>query len=118
MGYHFYIRKDGRIVKGRELSEMGAHALPFNRDSWGICYEGGLKEGGTTWRDAQDTRTDEQRAGELNCIYQILQYIENIAVGKINIDYKIEIIGHGQLPGIARACPCYDAKKEFSWITA
>lgn len=118
MGYHFYIRKDGRVVRGRDLDEMGAHALPFNRDSWGICYEGGLKPGGRTWRDAMDTRTEEQKAGELDCIRTIIMYIKDNMPGMINVQYGIEIIGHGQLPGVSRECPCYDAKREFSWITA
>jgi N-acetylmuramoyl-L-alanine amidase len=118
MGYHFYIRKSGEEIKGRNFNEMGAHALGYNKDSWGICYEGGLKPGGIDWRDAKDTRNMDQKAGELNCIYKTIEYINSIAEGEIKKDYVIEIIGHGQLPNVQRACPCYDAYKEFSWITA
>lgn len=116
-GYHFYIRKDGTVIKMRKLDQKGAHALPYNEDSHGICYEGGLKAGGKDWRDAEDTRTEIQKAGILNCIYaSIMWFIEN-APGKINVDYVIEIIGHGQLPGIKKECPSFDAFNEYKWIT-
>jgi len=117
-GYHFYIRKDGTIIKMRDLDKQGAHALPYNHDSHGICYEGGLKAGGKDWRDAQDTRTEPQKASILKCIYaSILHFIEEES-GKVNIDYEFEIIGHGQLPGVKKECPSFDAKSEYAWITA
>lgn len=116
MGYHRYIRKSGRKVKGREFWEKGAHANPYNNDSIGICYEGGLKAGGRTWRDAEDTRTEDQKASLLDCIYEAIKYFQTTDPGEINKDYKIDIIGHGQLPGIKKECPCFDALSEYSWI--
>ena len=40
IGYHFYVRKDGRIYKGRPIEWVGAHAYGSNTDSIGICAEG------------------------------------------------------------------------------
>lgn len=40
IGYHFYIRKNGLIEKGRELAEVGAHCQGQNRDSVGVCLGG------------------------------------------------------------------------------
>jgi N-acetylmuramoyl-L-alanine amidase len=117
-GYHFYIRKDGTVVKMRNLDQQGAHALPYNKDSHGICYEGGLKAGGKNWRDAEDTRTENQKASILSCIHASLLYFLENAPGKYGVDYIIEIIGHGQLPGVKKECPSFDAKSEYSWITA
>lgn len=117
-GYHFYIRKDGTVVKMRRLDQQGAHALPYNKDSHGICYEGGLKAGGKDWRDAEDTRTENQKASLLRCIYASLIYFLENAPGQIGVDYIIEIIGHGQLPGVKKECPSFDALKEYAWITA
>lgn len=117
-GYHFYIRKDGTVVKMRKLYQQGAHARPYNKDSHGICYEGGLKAGGKNWRDAEDTRTENQKAGILSCIHACLLYILENAKGKYGVDYIIEIIGHGQLPGVKKECPSFDAKSEYAWITA
>lgn len=40
IGYHFYIRKDGSIYRGRPENTVGAHAGGANSDSIGICFEG------------------------------------------------------------------------------
>lgn len=47
-GYHYYIRKDGRVIPMRAENEIGAHdnfivpgmKISYNRCSIGICYEG------------------------------------------------------------------------------
>ncbi len=40
IGYHFLVRKDGRIYRGRPLNKMGAHVSGMNNCSIGICAEG------------------------------------------------------------------------------
>ena len=40
IGYHFYIRKDGRIYRGRPEWAVGAHAQGHNSRAIGICVEG------------------------------------------------------------------------------
>lgn len=40
MGYHFLVRKDGTIERGRPENTVGAHATGCNSDSIGICFEG------------------------------------------------------------------------------
>lgn len=44
IGYHFYIRRDGSIHRGRPENMQGAHAYGANSDSIGICFEGNLNE--------------------------------------------------------------------------
>ena len=44
IGYHFYIRKDGSIYRGRPEDTVGAHAYGSNNDSIGICFEGNFEE--------------------------------------------------------------------------
>ena len=39
-GYHYIIRKNGNIEKGRNLDEAGAHVRGHNKDSVGICWVG------------------------------------------------------------------------------
>lgn len=39
-GYHFVIRADGTIEKGRSVSQQGAHAKNRNKHSIGICLTG------------------------------------------------------------------------------
>lgn len=40
IGYHFVVRMNGAIEKGRELAEVGAHVGGFNEQSVGICCSG------------------------------------------------------------------------------
>lgn len=42
IGYHYYIRRDGTVHKGRDESVKGAHCVDMgmNSKSIGICFEG------------------------------------------------------------------------------
>ena len=44
IGYHYYIRKDGTIYKGREDDAEGSHVKGYNKESIGICVEGNFEE--------------------------------------------------------------------------
>ena len=68
-GYHYYIRKDGRVVLTRPLERVGAHTKGWNAHSVGVCYEGGLDCHG---RPA-DTRTPAQRATLRLLVHQLLE---------------------------------------------
>ena len=39
-GYHFLVRKDGKVYRLRPEWTVGAHAAGANSDSLGICFEG------------------------------------------------------------------------------
>ena len=39
-GYHFLVRKDGKIYRLRPENKVGSHAKGSNSDSIGICFEG------------------------------------------------------------------------------
>lgn len=40
IGYHFYVRKDGSVFRGRPIDTVGAHTSGSNSVSVGICFEG------------------------------------------------------------------------------
>lgn len=40
IGYHFFIRKDGTIYRGRPEWAIGAHASGHNSNTIGVCVEG------------------------------------------------------------------------------
>lgn len=40
VGYHYFVRKDGRIYKGRPDYTMGAHCKGHNANTLGVCAEG------------------------------------------------------------------------------
>lgn len=58
VGYHYFIKLDGTIQKGRDIEKQGAHCKGHNRNSIGICYCGGLDSEGKP----KDTRTIKQIA--------------------------------------------------------
>lgn len=45
IGYHYVIRKNGRIEQGRRLNAVGAHAYQHNQNSVGICVAGNFDIG-------------------------------------------------------------------------
>ena len=99
IGYHFLIKLDGEIQKGRDLDKIGAHCKTQNSDSIGICYVGGKCADGTLG----DTRTKEQIEA-IDLLIQSLRVIfpkENLIVFGHN-DYSTKV------------CPGYDAKIEHN----
>ena len=56
IGYHFYIQLDGTVWHGRPLERSGAHTIGRNKNSIGVCFEGGYNPDGSLW----DGPTDEQ----------------------------------------------------------
>lgn len=43
VGYHYVIRRDGTVEKGRADTAIGAHVEGHNNGSLGICLVGGVK---------------------------------------------------------------------------
>jgi N-acetylmuramoyl-L-alanine amidase len=101
IGYHYYITRDGKINKGRDLSIIGAHVSGYNKNSIGICYEGGINEKG----DPEDNRTDEQKKSLLKVV-KVLKFVFKNAV----------VQGHRDFPNVKKACPSFDAKNEYKNI--
>ena len=98
VSYHYYVRRNGDVVPLLPESVQGVHARHYNYCSLGICYEGGLDEMGR----AVDTRTPAQKAS----LYQLLKNLRE--------DYPdARIMGHRELPHVAKACPCFDASEEY-----
>ena len=52
IGYHYFVRKDGNIYRGRPEDTVGAHAYGVNSNSIGICFEGNFET---------DTMPEEQK---------------------------------------------------------
>ena len=44
IGYHFYVRKDGTIYRGRPIGTVGAHCVGYNDKSIGVCFEGDFEK--------------------------------------------------------------------------
>ena len=57
IGYHYFLAKNGKIIRGRPEKAMGAHTLGYNDKSIGICLEGDFDIESVT--DAQKTSLKE-----------------------------------------------------------
>ncbi len=64
IGYHFFVRKDGSVYRGRPETVVGAHAGNNSYDSIGICFEGNFMT--ETMGDAQ------RKAGQ-----ELVQYLKD-----------------------------------------
>ena len=94
IGYHFVIRRDGSIEKGRDITCVGAHAKGNNRDSIGICMVGGLSADG----DAEDNFTDAQFQSLVTLIDWLQEFIVHASDNVV--------MGHRQVA--ATLCPSFD----------
>lgn len=63
IGYHFYVRKDGSIYRGRREDTVGAHAYGANSTSIGICAEGNFE-------------IDVMPAEQKNSIIELIGYLK------------------------------------------
>lgn len=110
VGYTDMIHIDGRVerlVPNNEDAyvdgwEVTNGAKGYNSASRHIVYVGGLARDGKT---PADTRTQAQKAA-------LLAYVKDF--------HKrfpwAEVCGHRDLPGVAKACPCFDVKKEYRHV--
>lgn len=98
IGYHFVIRRNGTVEKGRALDAIGAHAEGWNSRSLGICLVGGIDKNGKP----EDNFTDDQFAA----LAELLQLLRK--------DFpKASVLGHRDLPNVKKDCPCFDVR---AWI--
>ena len=97
IGYHYVIYRDGSIHEGRPLEQIGAHCVGHNKHSIGICYIGGCASDGKT---PKDTRTSEQKEALLALLRRLKARFPNATI-------------HGHREFAAKACPSYDAFREY-----
>ncbi|HHU22844.1 MAG TPA: N-acetylmuramoyl-L-alanine amidase [Clostridiales bacterium] len=43
IAYHYYVRKDGSVYRGRPENWIGGHTADYNNNSIGICFEGNFE---------------------------------------------------------------------------
>lgn len=97
VGYHWIIRRDGVVEKGRPEDQIGAHVRGHNEHTIGICWIGGLNRK-TGPLIGVDNRTPEQTAALVKLIRDIRTRHPGAAV-----------VGHKNLA--ATQCPGFDVVK-------
>lgn len=99
IGYHHVVDLDGTVEPGRPENEVGAHCLKHN-NSIGVVYVGGLASDGKT---PKDTRTQKQKAALVKLLTELKHRYPNATI-------------HGHRDFAAKACPSFDATKEYKDI--
>jgi N-acetylmuramoyl-L-alanine amidase len=97
IGYHYVIRLDGTIEKGRPIHRPGAHTKGHNAESVGVCYIGGVEQDGKT---PKDTLTLAQEKA-FRSLYNALQLV----FGPMTL--------HGHNEYAAKACPSFNVTDKF-----
>lgn len=97
IGYHYVVKLDGTVEKGRGVQEVGAHCVNHNKNSIGICYIGGLTPDG---KKAKDTRTPEQKDALLKLLIELIINYPNATI-------------HGHNEFSNKDCPSFDVQKEY-----
>lgn len=100
IGYHYVVYIDGSVHEGRPLNKVGAHCKGHNAHSIGICYIGGVDLNGKP----KDTRTLAQKDALVNLLMRLKRHFP-----------KAVIRGHRDFA--AKACPSFDATKEYAGIS-
>ncbi|WP_432221257.1 N-acetylmuramoyl-L-alanine amidase [Flavobacterium sp. TMP13] len=97
-GYHFIIKADGEVVNLLAIDQVSNGVKGFNSVSINISYVGGV--------DAKieplDTRTTAQKVAMLKLLKELKQKFPTAVIQ-----------GHRDFPNVAKACPSFDAKKEY-----
>ena len=95
IGYHFVIKRDGKLEKGRDINAVGAHVEGHNADSIGVCLVGGLNN--ATFKPENN--------------YTAAQWATlNTLVADLVKRYpSIKVLGHRDFKGVQKACPCFNA---------
>jgi N-acetylmuramoyl-L-alanine amidase len=95
-GYHFIIRRSGKLETGRALESIGTHVKGHNLDSVGICLVGGLN--------------NQTFKPENNYTPQQWDTLRKLLTGLLKKYPKAKVLGHRDFAGVAKACPCFGAK--------
>ena len=96
IGYHYVIRRSGRVENGRNPNQVGAHTKGYNTGSLGICLVGGAN----AKMQGEDNFTPEQWRSLRNFIRILKADLK-----------KATIHGHKEFNNTE--CPSFDVQKEL-----
>lgn len=99
-GYHVIIEANGNIVRLADDSVVCNGVAGHNSTSLHVSYIGGIRVPSGI---PHDTRTDAQKAALLRVLHEWKQKYP-----------RAVIQGHRDFAGVKKACPSFDAKKEYA----
>jgi N-acetylmuramoyl-L-alanine amidase len=98
-GYHFIIKADGEIVQLLDIATPSNGVAGYNSQIINVCYIGGVDTHGLP----KDTRTEAQKESLITCLTRLKKLFPSATIQ-----------GHRNFPKVNKACPSFDAKKEYA----
>lgn len=89
-GYHWIVRRNGRVERGRPEDEVGSHAYGHNKRSIGVV-----------WVGTKDIGVEQRK--------QLLRVLRGIC-NKYRVPI-LDVVGHNELEGVNKECPVIDMNK-------
>ena len=102
-GYHYIIEADGTIVNTWHIEQSSNGVGPqFNPVTINVCWIGGVD---TSKKELLpvDNRTPAQKVSLRALLADLKKQFPNAIIQ-----------GHRDFPNVHKACPCFDAKSEYS----
>ena len=100
-GYHYIIDRFGNVVNLLPIELVSDGVQGYNSQTINISYVGGIDKSGKP----KDTRTEAQKQSILKLLKEL----------RVKFP-KAKIQGHRDFPNVKKACPSFDAKREYSLI--
>ncbi|MBD1552266.1 lysozyme [Pseudomonas sp. C2L12B] len=112
IGYHYVIRRDGKLENGRPEHAIGAHAAGHNAVSVGVCLVGGV--------DAAGKPHANYTEAQLACLRRLLaelhsRYPAARILGHRDLSPDTNSDGVVSANEFVKACPCFDVAQ---WLAA
>lgn len=117
-GYHFLVRKDGKIYRMRPENKIGAHASGSNYNSIGICFEGNF--------EVEEMSDVQVQSGKELVTYLKNKYRINKVQGHRDVNntscpgknFKFDEIANGQASNVIIEKPVENATGKIAEIQA
>jgi N-acetyl-anhydromuramyl-L-alanine amidase AmpD len=111
VGYHYVVRRDGTVEKGRPEDQPGAHAVGYNEKSIGVCLVGGVEH--------FDKNRNKRREQDEFVARDNFTPAQKSSLATLLKDLKARypqaaVLGHRDLPprahGTTKECPGFDVR--------
>ncbi len=104
VGYHFVIRRDGMIQRGRPVWAIGAGVLGFNDMTIHVCLVGGRAVPTNRAENRHPVAEDNFTAKQMASLKFLTANIKkHLAPGAM-------VQGHRDFPDVDKACPSFEAR--------
>lgn len=101
-GYHYIIEPDGNVVNSVNEAYNSNGVKGRNSECINVCYIGGV-DTSKSGLPPIDNRTEAQKRSLRTLLADIHRRYP-----------AAQILGHRDFPEVRKACPCFDAREEYS----